>query len=158
MSRQSILPPRPLMKIPSSWMSANGQTMKKKPNPCTLLGYLLIAIAASLAGVIIAAGGLWVARSGVSTKSFEKWFGFLFFDALTFIWVVTKSRQHWVDGVFWITIASLLLISVSGLGAMLLEVESVRLFWFFLMSMAEYPIIIAITEWTTRKFSKHKSP
>jgi hypothetical protein len=137
--------------------TSNWQTMKKKPNPYTLLGYLFIAIAVSLAGVIIAAGGLWIARSGVYPKSFEKWFGFLFFDALTFIWVVTKSRHHWVDGVFWITIVSLLLISVSGLGAMLLQVESVRLFWFFLMSIAEFPVIIAITEWTTRKFGKHKN-
>lgn len=131
--------------------------MRKKPNPYILLGYLLIAVAVSLAGVIIAAGGLWVAQGGVSTRSFEKWFGFLFFEALTFIWVVTKSKRHWVDGVFWITIASLLSISVTGLGAVLLQVEGVRLFWFFLMSIAEYPVIIAITEWTTHKFGKHKN-
>jgi peptidoglycan/LPS O-acetylase OafA/YrhL len=139
-------------------MPGQRQTGKKRDQAIfTVLGYLAIVVLLILVAFLIgAAMYLTVGKRQLSLDAYDRWGGLAIFTTGMFGYLIRRSRRYWREGAFWAATTFLLLIHLISYSIVLTSVEHWNGIWFLLISIAEAPTIVAISDWSTRRFLKVK--
>jgi cell division protein FtsW (lipid II flippase) len=118
------------------------------------MGYALIIAFVLLAGAIMIISASVLEAFHLSGDSLRRWRGLAFFTLITFGWIVKQLRRFWSRWIFWISLASLLIIHLVVMVIVLRRVAHWLDIWFLIITVAETPVIIAILEWMIHRVAK----
>ncbi len=127
---------------------------REAPAVYTVLGYVAILAATVVVALVLGTlSYLLVIRGGVQFRgeSSTKWFGFAWFSAFTFGYVIKRCRRHRHKKIFWCVIAALLAAHIGIFLVLFRLVEHWRYAWFVLILIVEGPFIDALANWGVRR-------
>lgn len=139
-------------------MPGREQTGKRSDQAVfTALGYLAILVLLILAAFLIGtAMYLVIGKRQVSLDAYDRWGGLAIFTTGTFGYLISRSRRYWREGAFWAVATCLLLVHVLSYSIVLTSAERWNGIWFLLISMAEAPTLVVVSDRSTRRFLKGK--
>ena len=118
-----------------------------------MVGYLVIIVILVLVAFLIGIAMYWIiGEHQVSLDWYEKWGGLVIFTMGTFGYLMKVSRRYWREKLFWATTACLMLVHLVLYSIILTSVAHWHGIWFLVISVAEAPAIVVISNWSVRHF------
>jgi hypothetical protein len=111
----------------------------------------------TIIGLAVSFGAYMYAINDGSTAELRRWGGLTLNTFLLFGYAIKRGRPFWNGWVFWIGIASVLIVHLLAWAFLLRWLEEWRLMWFLVMYPIEIPLIGVVCDWFMSIASRGRS-